>query len=307
MKNKSVIVGGTVAIDNVKTPVAEASNLLGGSAAYAALATSFYHDSVNLVGIIGDDYPQEHLDMLASHGVCLDGVERSKNASFTWSGEYMANMNDRETHAVALNVLEDWVVKVPESIAGSEIVVLANMSPENQLQMLDGCVSENKYVIADTMDLWIAIAREKLEEVLGRIDLLVINESEAREFAETTNLVEAGEKLLSYGPQHVIIKLGEFGAMLFAQDGSIFRCPAWPLKVVADPTGAGDSFLGGMAGYLASLGEVQFGFDELRQAMVRGTVAASYTCEAFSTQKLQSVTRADLDDRMAKLREMSCW
>ncbi|MFT5883221.1 MAG: sugar/nucleoside kinase (ribokinase family) [Crocinitomicaceae bacterium] len=307
MKNKSVIVGGTIAIDNVKTPSAEASNLLGGSASYASLATTFYHDSVNLVGIIGHDYPQEHLDMLSSHGVDLTGVERSESASFTWSGEYMENMNDRETHAVALNVLEGWEVKVPQEISGSQLVVLANMSPENQLQMLAGCVSDQRYVIADTMDLWIAIANEKLHEVLQKIDLLVINESEAREFTKTSNLVLAGEKLLEKGPAHVIIKMGEFGAMLFAQNGDLFRCPAWPLKEVADPTGAGDSFLGGMAGYLASLDTLEFGFEHLRQAMVRGTVAASFTCEAFSTQKLQSMTRADLDARMVKLKEISSW
>ncbi|MFC4992783.1 PfkB family carbohydrate kinase [Rubritalea tangerina] len=307
MKKKSVIVGGTIAIDNVKTPSAEASNLLGGSAAYASLATSFYHDSVNLVGIIGHDYPQEHLDMLSSHGVNLAGVERSDSASFTWSGEYMENMNDRETHAVALNVLEGWEVKVPSEISESQIVVLANMSPENQLQMLEGCESAERYVIADTMDLWIAIATEKLHEVLEKIDLLVINESEAREFAQTSNLVLAGERLLAKGPEHVIIKLGEFGAMLFAKGGEVFRCPAWPLREVADPTGAGDSFLGGMAGYLASLDSVAFSFDDLRQAMVRGTVAASYTCEAFSTQKLQSIERADLDARMEKLKAISTW
>ncbi|MFC5051180.1 PfkB family carbohydrate kinase [Rubritalea spongiae] len=307
MSKKSVIVGGTVAIDNVKTPTAEGRNLLGGSAAYASLATSYYHDAVNLVGIIGNDYPQEHLEMLASHGVNLAGVERSEDASFTWSGEYMANMNDRETHAVALNVLEGWKVKVPYEIAQSEIVVLANMSPENQLEMLDGCKAESRYVIADTMDLWIAIANEKLHEVLQKIDLLVINESEAREFAQTSNLVLAGERLLEKGPEHVIIKLGEFGAMLFAKDGTLFRCPAWPLKDVADPTGAGDSFLGGMAGYLASLETDTYSFDDLKQAMVRGTVAASFTCEAFSTQRLQSATREDLDARMAKLKEISSW
>ena len=307
MNKKSVIVGGTIAIDNVKTPSAEASNLLGGSASYASLATSFYHESVNLVGIIGHDYPQEHLDMLSSQGVDLTGVERSESASFTWSGEYMENMNDRQTHAVALNVLEGWEVKIPQEISASQVVVLANMSPENQLQMLDGCTAVERYVIADTMDLWIAIANEKLHEVLQRIDLLVINESEAREFAKTSNLVLAGELLLEKGPAHVIIKLGEFGAMMFAKDGSVFRCPAWPLKELADPTGAGDSFLGGMAGYLASLDTLDFNFEHLRQAMVRGSVAASFTCEAFSTQKLQSVTRADLDARMVKLKEISSW
>ena len=245
--------------------------------------------------------------MLSRQGVDLTGVERSANASFTWSGEYMENMNDRQTRAVALNVLEGWEVKVPHAISASQVVVLANMSPVNQLQMLDGCTAAERYVIADTMDLWIASANEKLHEVLLRVDLLVINESEAREFAETSNLVLAGELLLEKGPDHVIIKLGEFGAIMFAKDGSIFRCPAWPLKDLADPTGAGDSFLGGMAGYLASLDTLDFDFEHLRQAMVRGTVAASFTCQAFSTQKLQSVTRADLDARMVQLKEISSW
>ena len=184
----SVIIGGTIAIDNVKTPTAEAKNLLGGSASFASLAASYYTDKVNLVGIIGHDYPAEHLAMLESHGVDLTGVERSESESFTWTGEYMENMNDRETHAVALNVLEGWEVKVPEVIADSNIVVLANMSPENQLQMLAQCQAENRYVIADTMDLWISIAIEPLHEVLQNIDMLVLNESEARQFAETSNL-----------------------------------------------------------------------------------------------------------------------
>jgi len=279
----SVIIGGTIAIDNVKTPTAEANNLLGGSA------------------------PAEHLAMLESHGVDLTGVERSESESFTWTGEYMENMNDRETHAVALNVLEGWEVKVPATIADSNIVVLANMSPENQLQMLSQCQAEHRYVIADTMDLWISIANEPLHEVLQKIDMLVLNESEARQFAETPNLILAGEKLLAKGPKHVIIKLGEFGAVLFGPEGKMFRLHAWPLKEVADPTGAGDSFLGGMAGYLDNLDNDTYSFADISQAMARGSVAASFTCEAFSTLKLQEVTTEDLDSRLAGLREMSQW
>ncbi len=303
----SVIIGGTIAIDNVKTPTAEAKNLLGGSASFASLAASYYTDKVNLVGIIGHDYPAEHLAMLESHGVDLTGVERSESESFTWTGEYMENMNDRETHAVALNVLEGWEVKVPEAIADSNIVVLANMSPENQLQMLAQCQSENRYVIADTMDLWISIANEPLHEVLQNIDMLVLNESEARQFAETSNLILAGEKLLAKGPTHVIIKLGEFGAVLFGPEGKMFRLHAWPLKEVVDPTGAGDSFLGGMAGYLDNLENDTYSFADISQAMARGSVTASYTCEAFSTLKLQEVTTEELSDRLTKLREMSQW
>lgn len=303
----SVIIGGTIAIDNVKTPTAEAKNLLGGSASFASLAASYYTDTVNLVGIIGHDYPAEHLAMLESHGVDLTGVERSESESFTWTGEYMENMNDRETHAVALNVLEGWEVKVPATIADSNIVVLANMSPENQLQMLSQCQAENRFVIADTMDLWISIANEPLHEVLQKIDMLVLNESEARQFAETPNLILAGEKLMAKGPKHVIIKLGEFGAVLFGPEGKMFRLHAWPLKEVADPTGAGDSFLGGMAGYLDNLEINDYSFADISQAMARGSVAASFTCQAFSTLKLQEVTKDDLSNRLTGLREMSQW
>ncbi|MEZ7956206.1 MAG: PfkB family carbohydrate kinase [Rubritalea sp.] len=303
----SVIIGGTIAIDNVKTPKAEAKNLLGGSASFASLAASYYTDQVNLVGIIGHDYPQKHLEMLESHGVNLTGVERSDSESFTWTGEYMENMNDRETHAVALNVLEGWEVKVPTSISGAELVVLANMSPENQLQMLSQCDGVNKFVIADTMDLWITIANEQLHVVLSKIDLLVLNESEARELARTSNLILAGEILLEKGPKHVIIKLGEFGAVLFGPDDKMFRLHAWPLKEVADPTGAGDSFLGGMAGYLDNLETDQFSFDDICQSMARGSVAASYTCEAFSTLRLQEITKEDLSNRLGALRELGHW
>ena len=303
----SVIIGGTIAIDNVKTPTAEGENLLGGSAAYASLAASFYADEVNLVGIIGHDYPQEHLDMLSGHGITLTGVERSEAESFTWTGEYFDNMNSRETHHVALNVLEGWEVKIPQEISSSKIVVLANMSPDNQLQMLDQCEAEDRFVIADTMDLWIKIANERLHEVMKRIDVLVINESEAQEFAATSNLVVAGDRLLEKGPKYVIIKLGEFGSMLFGPDQSRFRLSAWPLREVADPTGAGDAFLGGMAGYLSSLGKREYGFEDLKQGIVRGTITASYTCQAFSTQKLQQASRADLDARMSELQAISAW
>jgi len=303
----AVITGGTIAIDNVKTPKAEASQLLGGSAAYASLAASYYDTPVHLVGIIGHDYPEEHLNMLESHGVTLTGVERSDKESFTWTGEYMENMNDRETHAVALNVLEGWSVKIPSDIQQSNIVVLANMSPDNQLEMLSQCSAEKRFVIADTMDLWIDIAQPKLLEVLQKIDVLVLNDSEAKQLTKTSNFVEAGKQLLTKGPQYVIVKLGEFGAMIFTQSGETFRCSAWPLDEVADPTGAGDSFLGAMAGYLSSLDKNDFDLKDLSQAMVRGSVVASFTCEAFSTEKLQNITRADIDERLKQLHAMGDW
>ena len=310
-----IVIGGTIAIDHVKTPDSEAQNLLGGSAAYAALASSFFSSPVNLIGIIGHDFPQEHLDMLAGQGVSLGGVERSENESFTWSGEYHANMNDRTTHRVGLNVLENWQVKVPEDSATSEIVVLANMSPDNQLEMLAQCGalkvnggdSSKRFVIADTMDLWINIANDRLHEVLPHLDLFVLNEGEARELAQTSNLVKAGRALLEKGPAHVVVKLGEFGAMLFSKDGGVFRCSAYPLEQVADPTGAGDTFLGGMAGYLASQGHPAYSDAALRQAIIKGSILASFTCEAFSTRKLEGLTIAEIDSRQETFRLATHW
>jgi len=333
----TVVIGGTIAIDHVKTPFAEAAGLLGGSAAYAALAASFFCRPVELIGIIGRDFPQAHLDMLENHGIALGGVERSESESFTWSGEYHANMNERTTHRVGLNVLEDWRVKVPAISAASTIVVLANMSPDNQLEMLGQCgivdqASAARFVIADTMDLWIEIANERLHDVLPHLDLLVLNEGEARELAGTSNLIQAGRQLLEKGPCHVIIKLGEFGAILFSssnieQDGgsaiadssplpstivsasepTIFRCSAWPLEDVADPTGAGDTFLGAMAGYLAAQGPPPYSAGTLRQAIIQGSILASFTCEDFSTRRLEALLPADLSLRLEAFRHATAW
>jgi len=315
--HSAIVIGGTIAIDHVKTPDAEAANLLGGSAAYAALAASFFSQSVSLIGIIGHDFPQEHLAMLEMRGISLDGVERSENESFTWSGEYHANMNERTTHRVGLNVLESWQVKVPASSAGAAVVVLANMSPDNQMEMLGQCgigngsAAGSRFVIADTMDLWIEIANERLHEVLPQLDLFVLNEGEARELAGTSNLIKAGRLLLEKGPRHVVIKLGEFGAILFSssEDSKIelFRASAWPLEVVADPTGAGDTFLGAMAGYLAAQGAPPYAPAALRQAIVQGSMLASFTCEAFSTRRLEELSAEDLAARLDLFRAATHW
>ncbi|MBB5352537.1 sugar/nucleoside kinase (ribokinase family) [Haloferula luteola] len=312
----SVLVGGTIAIDHVKTPTAEGADLLGGSAAYAALSSSFFCEDVRLVGIIGRDFPAHHLQMLENRGICLNGVEQSEGESFTWSGEYLENLNERVTHRVGLNVLESWEVKIPAEIADSQVVVLANMSPDNQLQMLAQCTHPRRFVVADTMDLWISIANERLHEVLKQLDLFVINESEARDFAGTANLIEAGRLLLGKGPRFVVIKLGEFGAMLFSSEGdetefpcpkSFFRCAAFPLRGIADPTGAGDSFLGGLAGYLAAHSKGEFTFENLRQAVTQGSVVASFTCEAFSTRRLEEIDSSKVEARLQRFREMTAW
>ena len=307
-----IVIGGTIAIDHVKTPEAEAQNLLGGSAAYAALAASFFSRPVDLIGIIGHDFPKEHLAMLEGRGISLSGVERSESESFTWSGEYHANMNERTTHRVGLNVLENWQVKVPADSATSPIVVLANRSPDNQLEMLAQCGAQPesatpRFVIADTMDLWIEIANDRLHEVLPHLDLFVLNEGEARDLAGTSNLVKAGRALLEKGPRNVVVKLGEFGAMLFSENGEIFRCSAYPLETVADPTGAGDTFLGGMAGYLAAQGHPPYDTPTLRQAIINGSMLASFTCEAFSTRRMESLEAGELDARIQEFRVATRW
>ncbi len=297
----SVIIAGTVALDHVKTPRASQENLLGGSASYASLAASVFARPVHLVGIIGKDFPDEHLDMLAQRGVSLDGLERSEGDSFTWSGEYHRDMNQRTTHRVAVNVLEHWQPKVTGAAAEAAMVVLANMSPDNQLETLEQCRGA-RFVAADTMDLWIEIANERLHDVLKKVDLLVINDGEAKEFAGTTNLIEAGRRLQEKGPRYVVVKRGEHGSFLFGEkEEDFFSCSAYPLGSVFDPTGAGDSFLGGMAGWLASEGKLQPDFDDLKTAVVHGSVVASFTCEAFSTNRLREVTR---DLVTARLREL---
>lgn len=312
-RSPKIIIGGTIAIDHVKTPHAEASDLLGGSAAYAAFAASFHATPVALVGIVGQNFPAAHLAMLKNRGISLDGVEHSPEESFTWSGEYHDNMNERTTHRVGLNVLENWQVKVPAAISSAPIVVLANMSPDNQLQMLEQCLSKSdpgsRFVIADTMDLWIEIAADALQNVLPKLDLFVLNDSEARSLAGSSSLVEAGRKLLEFGPRFVVIKLGEFGAMLFSKDIPEFRCVAYPIARVQDPTGAGDSFLGAIAGYLAAQEDSshQYSAETLRKAVIHGTIMASFTCENFSTRRLEQIQMADVDARLNEFRDLTCW
>ncbi len=303
----SVVIAGTVALDHVKTPQAYQENLLGGSASYASLAAAVFGTPVHLVGVVGRDFPAEHLAMLEERGVSLGALEQTDGDSFTWSGEYFDDMNQRTTHRVALNVLENWFPKVTGAAAEAVIAVLANMSPDNQLQTLEQC-GKADFVAADTMDLWIEIANERLHEVLKKIDLLVINDGEAKEFAGTTNLVEAGRVLQAKGPRFVVVKRGEHGSFLFGEKPEdFFACSAYPLSSVFDPTGAGDSFLGGMAGWLAANGCSKPSFENLKSAVVHGSVVASFTCEAFSTHRLQQVTEADVLVRLAELKQYTAF
>jgi len=297
----SLLIAGSIGIDNIITPHDKQEGLLGGSVSYAALAASIFTKPVHLCGIVGHDFPKAHLDMLESRGITLDALEHNDGESFTWTGEYFDDMNTRTTHKVGINVLEHWQPTVKGSAAGARMAVLANMSPENQMQTLDQC-PDAEFKAMDTMDLWISIANERLHEVLKRVDLLVINEGEAKVFAGTGNLVEAGRRLQEKGPRYVVVKRGEHGSFLFGVGAEeFFSCSAYPLSSVFDPTGAGDSFLGGMAGWLSAAGKYQPTFEDLKTAVAYGSVTASFTCEAFSTQRIERVTLDDVKARMSEL------
>lgn len=300
----SVLVSGSIAIDNIKTQKASQKNLLGGSASYAAVASSFFAPT-GLVGVVGSDFPKEHLAVFESRGLNLDGVEFSSGETFRWSGEYMEDMNDRETLDVALNVLESWQPSVAESQKkGAQVNLLANAHPLNQHSVLDQLQGSPHFSIADTMDLWIQAFREDLDRLVKRIDLLVMNDGEAKMMTGASNVVEAGYRLREMGPKNVIVKKGEHGAMLFGGD-SFFACPAYPLREVFDPTGAGDTFIGGFSGYLASLGSDEYSFDDLARAVVRGTILASFACESFGMQALQGLTPEHFDERLNYFRQIS--
>ncbi|MEI8063226.1 MAG: PfkB family carbohydrate kinase [Verrucomicrobiota bacterium] len=296
----SLLITGSIGLDSVKTPLEEHHDLLGGSASYAAIAASFF-TPVNLVGIVGDDFPKKYLDLYRKHGVNLDGLEIAAGKTFRWSGEYEWNMNNRRTLSIALNVFEKFNPTLPAQYRNAPFVFLANISPQLQMHVLSQ-VTKPKFVVADTMDLWINIAKEALLELLTKIDCLILNESEARELMKETSLIKAGRALLKLGPKYVCIKKGEHGCLLFG-NGLFFSAPAYPLEDIHDPTGAGDCFAGAFAGYLAKAGQVNA--DTLRKAVISGSVVASYNVEAFSLSRLQTLTPADIDSRYQFFRQMS--
>ena len=296
----SALVAGSVGIDDIKTPQDAAKGLLGGSASYAAVSSSFFAP-VNLVSIIGSDFPEEHLQLFRSRDINVDGVECASGKTFRWSGEYHENLNSRDTLDVHLNVLENYNPVLNEDYRKSRVILLANSGPDSQLKVLDQC-SNPVFTIADTMDLWIQIMREPLLELLRRVDMLVINDSEAAQLTETANLIVAGERMLELGPRYVVLKKGEHGSLLFSQNGDFFSSGAFPLRAVHDPTGAGDTFAGGIAGYLASTGKSNISTDDLVEGILQGTVMASFTCEEFGLRKLQNLSRKEIDHRSKSLR-----
>jgi sugar/nucleoside kinase (ribokinase family) len=297
----SVLVVGSIALDTVKTPVEEHSDLLGGSASYAAAAASFF-SQVNLVGVVGDDFPQSEFEFWKSRKIDSKGVQRVQGKTFRWSGEYSWDLNTRETRSIALNVFEHFRPALPESYRQTDFVLLANIAPSLQSHVLDQ-MEKPRFVVADTMDLWIETTRKDLDALLPRVDLLILNDSEARQMTKETSLIKAGHAIRRMGPEYVAIKKGEHGALLFGED-DFFSCGAYPLEDIHDPTGAGDTFAGGMAGYLAGTVK-KVHFNDLRKAMIYGSVLASFCVEAFSLERLRKLSMDEIKGRYETFKLMS--
>ncbi|MEM6458403.1 MAG: PfkB family carbohydrate kinase [Planctomycetota bacterium] len=292
----SLIVTGSIGIDTIHTPTVQAPDVLGGSAIYFAAAASF-HGPVRLVGAVGDDFPESLESPFKHFDIDLAGLERRVGSkTFRWTGKYLENMNDRETLSVELNVLGEDPPPVPSEYADSEFVFLANAHPAAQGALLDQ-LPNAKLSVADTMDLWIGNEADTLGALLKRLDGLVLNDSEAVQLTGLTNIVKAGEAVLERGPKFVVIKRGEHGAFLLHADGAV-SLPAYPARDVVDPTGAGDTFGGGMMGHLAATGG-DTSLNNLKHAMAAGTVVASYNIESFSLNRLMALGREDLDRRLA--------
>lgn len=296
----SVLVVGTVTLDTVETPQKKVENVLGGSGTYASVAASFFGNLVQLVGVVGADFPETYTDFLQTRQIDLEGLKRVENGkSFRWGGRYTEDFNVRDTLFTELNVVVDFHPVLPATYKETPYIFLANDPPQLQLSIIEQ-VSNPKIVVCDTMDFWINEEREALDKTIQRVDILFLNDSEARLLTGKSNLLHAAREILQNGPNRVIIKKGEHGAISFTES-SFFSAPAYPLGDVIDPTGAGDSFAGGFMGYLASVDDVSEG--SIRKAMMYGTVVASFNIEDFSINRQKSVRFEEIEDRYQELQD----
>lgn len=296
----SLLVVGSVALDSVETPFGVKEDILGGSATYFSTSASFFNP-VQLVAVVGEDFPEAHVQFLKARGVGLEGLTREKGRTFRWKGKYGWQLNEAQTLDTQLNVFQSFAPRLPEAYRTTPYVMLGNIHPELQGQVLDQ-VKGPKLVAADTMNFWIQGSREALLKTLKRVDLLFVNDAEARQLAGEHNVVKAARAVLSMGPSRVVIKRGEYGALLFEKD-HVFACPAFPLEDVFDPTGAGDTFAGGFMGTVATAGRLDR--DVLRRAMVMGSVMASFTVERFSLDRLRELTQHEIHVRFSEFKRLT--
>jgi sugar/nucleoside kinase (ribokinase family) len=302
MNNKLLVIG-TIAYDAIETPFGKTGRILGGCATYIGLAASQFDTQCGLVSVIGDDFEDTHLDLLKGVGLDLAGVVSIPGEkTFFWSGKYHNDLNSRTTLETQLNVLTKFKPVVPDHFKDASIVLLGNLDPNLQLEVLDQMETKPSLVVMDTMNFWIESYRDKLDEVIGRVDVISINDEEARQITETHSLVEAAQKLHVMGPSYVIIKKGEHGALLF-HDQKIFCAPALPLEEVFDPTGAGDSFIGGFVGHLSQSARISF--EEMKAATIMGSAMASFTVQKFGTKSLEELTPSSLKERIIAFKSLT--
>ncbi|WP_312090246.1 PfkB family carbohydrate kinase [Chryseobacterium sp.] len=298
-----LLVVGSVAFDAIETPFGKTDKILGGAATYIGITSSILGVNSGIVSVVGGDFPQEHLDMFNKRNVNIEGIEVVKDGkTFFWAGKYHNDLNTRDTLATEVNVLENFDPKIPNSMQDAEILLLGNLHPGVQLSVLEKMNARPKLVILDTMNFWMDSAMDILEQMIVKTDVISINDEEARQLSGEYSLVKAAKKIHEMGPKFVIIKKGEHGALLF-HDNKIFAIPALPLEDVFDPTGAGDTFAGGFAAYLAKKGK--FDFDTMKSALIVGSAMASFTVEKFGTERLQQVTEADITNRLAQFKELT--
>jgi sugar/nucleoside kinase (ribokinase family) len=294
----SVITVGTMAFDAIETPFGKVDQIVGGSATYVAYAAGNFVRPVQQISIVGYDFPKEEMEELRSRGVQTEGVEIVPDKkSFFWSGKYHLDMNTRDTLITDLNVLEDFNPIVPDSYQGAEFLMLGNLMPKLQLSVINQMKKRPKLIVMDTMNFWMDIALDDLKEVIAKVDVLLVNDGEARQLSSEVSLVKAARKILEMGPKFLIIKKGEHGALLF-HDNHVFFAPALPLEEVFDPTGAGDTFAGGFIGHLAKTKDISF--ENMKTAIIVGSAMASFCVEKFGPERLKEITKADIDERLSE-------
>lgn len=299
----SLLIVGTVAFDELITPFGESGKILGGSGTYAGLSASNFMDDINIVSVVGEDFPEEHLTNFRKKGISTEGINVVKGGkTFFWKGKYHNDMNTRDTLDTQLNVLADFDPVIPESFRKSEFLMLGNLTPAVQMNVLEQMEERPKLVILDTMNFWMDIAMDELKAVLKKIDVLTINDEEARQLSGEYSLVKAAQKIFEMGPKYLIIKKGEHGALLFGE-GEVFFAPALPLEEVFDPTGAGDTFAGGFIGHLAHTRDISFA--NMKRAVIFGSALASFCVEKFGTERIAEITRSEMRKRVSQFKELT--
>ena len=301
----SLIIIGTVAFDAIETPIGKTDKIVGGAATFASLAASYFYNKVKIVGVVGDDFLQQDIDTFNQHGINTEGLQiKAGEKSFFWAGKYHNDMNSRDTLATELNVLADFDPIIPESYQDCEYLMLGNLTPQVQQTVIKRLQKRPKLIVLDTMNFWMDVAMDDLLETISMVDVLTINDAEARQLSGEYSLVKAAKKILNMGPKYLIIKKGEHGALLF-HENQVFSAPALPLAEVFDPTGAGDTFAGGFIGYLAKVGTINF--NNMKNAIIYGSALASFCVEKFGTERILNLTEAEVAGRIQEFVKLSAF